>query len=346
MRSAQITIKDLAEQLGISPSTVSRALKDHPDISAATKKAVRELADKLEYEPNALALSLRSSKSNNIGLIIPEIVHYFFSQVISGIEDVANDAGYHVIICQSNESYSREVKNVQALLSSRIEGLILSISKETRTMEHLIHLRKKNIPITFFDRIPNDFAADHVVIDDYKGAYQAVKHLIDQGCRQIAHLGTSRDMGIGLDRYKGYIQALKDHHLIINEDLIVDCDSYKAARLVTRKMIYGTSPVDGIFAVNDLTAIGALQTAKECGVKIPEEMAIVGFSNGIYSNLTDPPLTTVEQYGYKMGQHAAQMLLNRLFSKNDYPPVKEVIKPELIVRGSTVSQSGTDAVGL
>lgn len=336
MRSAQVTIKDLAEKLGISPSTVSRALKDHPDISKATKNAVRELAEKLNYEPNAVALSLLSSRSNNIGLIIPEIVHYFFSQVISGIEDVAYDAGYHVIICQSNESYSREVKNVQALLSSRIEGLLLSVSKETRELNHLENLRKKNIPIVFFDRVPNEFEADQVVIDDYNGAYQAVKHLIDIGCRQIAHLGTTRDMGIGLERYRGYIEALKDHRLSINENLMIECDTYKAARLITRKLIYDSNPVDGIFAVNDRTAIGALQTAKECGKKIPEELAIVGFSNGIYSHMTDPPLTTVEQFGYKMGQNAARLLLDRLFSKEDYPTVKDVIKSELIIRGSTV----------
>lgn len=338
MRSAQVTIKDIADQLRISPSTVSRALKDHPDISKATKKAVKELAEKLNYEPNAIALSLLSSKSNNIGLIIPEIVHYFFSTVISGIEDVANDAGYHVIICQSNESYSREVKNVQALLSSRIEGLILSISKETRDLDHLENLRKKNIPIVFFDRVPNDFQADHVIIDDYNGSYQAVKHLIDIGCKRIAHLGTTKDMGIGRDRYNGYVQALKDHRLSIDERLIIDCDTYKAARLMTRKLIYESAPVDGIFAVNDRTAIGALQTVKECGIKIPDELAIVGFSNGIYSNMTDPPLTTVEQFGYKMGQNAARMLLDRLFSKEDFPAVKEVIKSQLIIRESTVNE--------
>jgi len=338
MRSAQVTIKDIADKLGISPSTVSRALKDHPDISKATKKAVKELAEQLNYEPNAIALSLLSSRSNNIGLIIPEIVHYFFSQVISGIEDVANDAGYHIIICQSNESFSREVKNVQALLSSRIEGLLLSVSKETRNLDHLKNLRNKNIPIVFFDRVPNDFQADHVIIDDFKGAYLAVKHLIDVGCRQIAHLGTSKDMGIGLERYNGYLQALKDHRLTVNEHLIIDCDTYKAARLITRKLIYGSDPVDGIFAVNDRTAIGALQTAKECGIKIPREMAIVGFSNGIYSNMTDPPLTTVEQFGYQMGQDAARMLLDRLFSKENYPPQRKLIKPELIIRGSTVEK--------
>ncbi len=335
MRSAQVTIKDIAEKLNISPSTVSRALKDHPDISEATKKAVKALAEELNYEPNAIALSLLSSRSNNIGLIIPEIVHYFFSQVISGIEDVANDAGYHIIICQSNESYSREVRNVQALLSSRIEGLLLSVSKETRNLDHLNNLQKKNIPIIFFDRVPFNYKADHVVINDFKGAYMAVKHLIKQGCRHIAHLGTSKDMGIGRERYNGYIQALKDQNLPVNEDLIFECDTYKAARLVTRKLVHGSHPVDGIFAVNDRTAIGALQTAKECGIKIPKEMAIVGFSNGIYSNMTDPPLTTVEQYGYKMGQDAMNMLLDRLFAKENYPAVRKVIEPELIIRGSS-----------
>lgn len=338
MRSAQITIKDIAEKLGISPSTVSRALKDHPDISKSTKKAVRELAEELNYEPNAIALSLLSSKSNIIGLIIPEIVHYFFSQVISGIEDVAYDAGYHIIICQSNESYNREAKNVQALLSSRIEGLLLSISKETRDLDHLRNLRMKNIPIVFFDRVPHDFEADQVIIDDYHGAYNATRHLIETGCKRIAHLGTSQDIVIGKDRFNGYIQALKDHNLPIDERLIVECDTYKAARLMTRRLIYELNPADGIFAVNDRTAIGALQTARECGIKIPEKLAVVGFSNGIYSNMTDPPLTTVEQFGYKMGQKAARLLLDRLFARKDYPPIKEVIESQLIVRGSTVRQ--------
>lgn len=340
MRSAQVTIKDIAEKLRISPSTVSRALKDHPDISQSTKKAVKALAEELNYEPNAIALSLLSSHSNNIGLIIPEIVHYFFSQVISGIEDVANDAGYHIIICQSNESFSREVRNVQALLSSRIEGLLLSVSKETRNLDHLSKLRKKNIPIVFFDRVPANFQADHVVIDDFRGAYMAVKHMIRLGRRQIAHLGTSREIGIGRERYSGYIQALKDHRLPVNEDLIFECDTYKAARLITRKLVYGTQKVDGIFAVNDQTAIGALQTVKEAGLRIPKDVAIVGFSNSLSSNITDPPLTTVEQYGYKMGQDAMHMLLDRLFSKKDYPPVKQVINPELIIRSTTMSPSG------
>ncbi len=183
MRSSQVTIKDIAAQLGISPSTVSRALKNHPEISVETKQAVKELAKKLNYEPNAIALSLRSSKSNIIGLVIPEIVHYFFSQVISGIEDVAYDADYHVMICQSNESYIREVKNIQTLLSSRIEGLLVSLSKETRDFSHFRNLNKKNIPIVFFDRICEELETDNVIVNDYKGAYEAVEHLIGMGCK-------------------------------------------------------------------------------------------------------------------------------------------------------------------
>lgn len=338
MRSAQVTIKDIAEQLGISPSTVSRALKDHPDISKETKKAVTDLAEKLNYRPNALALSLRSSRSNVLGVIIPEIVHYFFSQVISGIEDVAYDAGYQVIVCQSNESYIREVKNTQALLGSRIEGLLVSVSKETRDFSHLKNINKNNIPIVFFDRICEEIESDRVVVDDFEGAYNAVTHLISRGCKKVAHLGTSQDLLIGKNRFNGYIQALKDHNLPIDDRLIVICDNNKAARLVTKRLIYELNPPDGIFAVNDLTAIGALQTIKEHKLRIPDDIAVVGFSNGIYSTMTDPPLTTVEQFGYMMGQKAAWLLLDRLLSNENYPAKTEIIETQLIIRDSTVKK--------
>jgi len=336
MRSSQVTIKDIAKQLGISPSTVSRALKNHPEISEETKRAVNELAKKLNYEPNAIALSLQSSKSNIIGLIIPEIVHYFFSQVISGIEDVAYDAGYHVMICQSNESYIREVKNIQTLLSSRIEGLLVSLSKETRDFSHFRNLNKKNIPIVFFDRICEELETDHVIVNDYKGAYDAVEHLINMGCKKIAHLATTLDLVIGRNRYNGYIKALEDYALAIDERLIVRCDTHKAARLVTKRLIYEIHPPDGIFAVNDMTAIGALQTIKENGLRIPEDIKVIGFGNGIYSTMTDPPLSTVEQFGYVMGQKAARMVLDRILSRENYPARIEEIETQLIIRESTV----------
>jgi DNA-binding LacI/PurR family transcriptional regulator len=335
MRSSQVTIKDIAELLGISPSTVSRALKNHPEISEETKRAVNDLARKLNYEPNAIALSLQSSKSYVIGLIIPEIVHYFFSQVISGIEDVAYDAGYHVMICQSNESYIREVKNIQTLLSSRIEGLLVSLSKETRDFSHFRNLNKKNIPIVFFDRISKELETDHVIVNDYKGAFDAVEHLIDLGCKRIAHLSTTQDLLIGRNRFNGYIDALKKHNLAIDERLIVRCDTHKAARLVAKRLIYEIHPPDGIFAVNDLAAIGALQTVKENGLRIPEDIKIIGFGNGIYSTMTDPPLSTIEQFGYIMGQKAARMVLDRILNQEDYPPRIEEIESQLIIREST-----------
>jgi DNA-binding LacI/PurR family transcriptional regulator len=335
MRTAQTTIKDIAARLGISPSTVSRALKDHPDIGIETKKAVRELAIELNYRPNAMAISLRNSKSNIIGVIIPELVHHFFSQVISGIEDVAYDAGYQVLVCQSNESYLREVKNTQALLLTRIEGLLVSLSKETRDFSHFKSLQNLNIPIVFFDRINESIESDKVVVDDFEGAYKAVQHLISVGCKRIAHLGTEQDLLIGRNRLNGYLKALKDYNLPIEDKLIARCDSYQAAQLVTKRMVYELKPPDGIFAVNDLTAIGALQTIKENKLRVPEDVAIMGFSNGIYAMFTDPPLSTVEQNGYKMGQTAMNLLLDRLIRKDNYPPVTEVIETSLVLRKST-----------
>ncbi len=336
MRSAQVTIKDIARELGISPSTVSKALKDHPDISKDTKMAVRKLAAKFNYKPNALALSLRNSKSNTIGLIIPEVVHFFFSTVVSGIEDVAYDAGYNVMMCQSNESYFREVKNAQALLSSRIEGLLVSVSKDTKDFSHFYNFKKNNIPIVFFDRICEEMETDRVIVDDFKGAYDAVNHLISIGCKRIAHFGTTSDLLIGKYRREGYIQALKDNNLPVDENLILECDSYKAARLITKRLIYERQPPDGIFSVNDLTAIGALQTIKENGFNIPEDFKIAGFGNGNYTTMTDPPLTTVEQYGYKIGEKAATLLLDRLLRGDDYPSITEKIDPQLIIRKSTI----------
>lgn len=335
MRSAQATIKDIAEKLGISPSTVSRALKDHPDIGSETKRAVREMAIQLNYKPNAMAISLRNSKSNIIGVIIPEIVHFFFSSVISGIEDVAYDAGYQVMVCQSNELYQREVKNTQALLLSRVEGLLVSVSKETRDFSHFKNLQSLNIPIVFFDRAVDEIPADRVVVDDFEGAYKIVSHMIQMGCKRIAHLGTVEDLLIGRNRLNGYLKALKDHNLPVDEKMIVRCDTMQAAQVITKRLVYEIHPPDGIFAVNDLAAIGALQTIKECKFRVPEDICVAGFGNGLYSMITDPPITTVEQNGYQMGQMAMKLLLDRLIRKDHYPFISEVLETSLIIRKST-----------
>ncbi|HKJ43093.1 MAG TPA: LacI family DNA-binding transcriptional regulator [Sunxiuqinia sp.] len=336
MKSSQVTIKDIARILGISPSTVSRALKNHPDISEATKKAVNELAEKLKYEPNAVALSLKQSRSQTIGVIIPEIVHYFFSSVISGIEDVASSAGFTVIICQSNEKYEREVSNVKALLSHRVDGILVSISKESTNFDHLYSIQERNIPMVFFDRIVPEIKTDRVVIDDWKAAYKATKHLIDGGKKRIAHFAGPQNLVIGRERKDGYLQAMKDGGLTVDPEMIIVADSFEKAVKATHALLDLENPPDGLFAVNDLTAIGAMQTLKRSGVKVPDEIAVVGFSDGRFSGITEPSLTSVDQHGYEMGTIATELLLKRILDETyDEPAQTKVLNANLIVRGSS-----------
>ncbi|WP_297097698.1 LacI family DNA-binding transcriptional regulator [uncultured Draconibacterium sp.] len=337
MKSGLVTIKDLARELNISASTVSRALKDHPDISKETKKAVQELAQKLNYQPNAVALSLKQRRSNTIGVIIPEIVHYFFSSVISGIEDVAYDAGFNVIICQSNERYEREVANAKTLLSSRVDGVLVSISKETTDYKHLNNFQNNEVPMVFYDRVVPGIAADQVIIDDFDAAYRATRHLIDSGRTRIAHLGGPMALLIGQNRKDGYLKALNEAGIPADENLIVEADSFEKARMAIMKLINQKIKFDGVFATNDLTAIGAMQTIQKKGYKIPDEIAIVGFSDGRFSGITDPTLTSVDQHGYEMGTLATQMLLKRILSEDDeYPAETKVLNADLIVRGSSI----------
>lgn len=337
MKSGLVTIKDLARELNISPSTVSRALKDHPDISVETKRAVNELAKKLNYQPNAVALSLKQRRSNTIGIIIPEIVHYFFSSVISGIEDVAYDAGFNVIICQSNEKYEREVANAKTLLASRVDGILVSISKETKDFDHLHGLRNNNIPMVFYDRIVPGLKADQVIIDDFDAAYRATRHLIDSGRQRIVHFAGPQNLLIGQQRLNGYLKALNEGGLAVDEDLIIEADNFEKARTAVMKLLNTGKKFDGLFATNDLTAIGAMQTIQKRGIKIPDEVAIVGFSDGRFSGITDPTLTSVDQHGYEMGTIATKMLLKRITSEDDeYPFETKVLDANLIVRGSSL----------
>jgi LacI family transcriptional regulator len=336
MRSNQITIKDIARILGISPSTVSRALKDHPDINSDTKKAVNELASKLNYQPNAVALSLKNSRSNTIGIIIPEIVHYFFSSVISGIEDIASQRGYTVIICQSNESFEREVANAKALLSHRVDGILVSISKQTNTFNHFENLQEGGIPLVFFDRIAPGINADQVIIDDIEASYHATRHLIENGCKRIAHFAGPQSLVIGRDRLQGYIDALTEAGLPVDNRLIIQADTFEKARNTVGQMLDSGIVPDGIFAVNDMTAIGAMQTIQKRGLRIPDDVSIVGFSDGYLSGVTDPHLSSVDQHGYEMGTIAAEILFKRILSNEaEYIPEIRTLNANLIVRGSS-----------
>lgn len=336
--ATQVTIKDIAKILGISVSTVSRALKNHPDISSVTKKEVQELAKRLNYSPNTIALSLRNRKSFSIGIIIPEIVHHFFSCVISGIEQVANQNGYNVIIMQSNESYEREVSICQSALNTRLDGLLVSMSKTTYEYRHFQELQQAGIPMVFFDRICGALDTDRVVVDDFQGAYSAVEHLIAVGCKRIAHLSAPQHLQIAQKRQMGYVQALKDHHIPVDENLIIACDNQQDAKIIGRQLMEMEHRPDGIFAVNDVTAAGAMYAIKHAGFRVPEDVAVCGFTDGLISTLTDPTLTTVGQHGEEMGRIAAELLLKRVNSEESYPTVTKVLKTNLIVRESTSSK--------
>lgn len=337
MSSGPVTIKDIARELKISPSTVSRALKNHPDISEETKKAVNDLALRLNYQPNAVALSLKQRRSNTIGIIIPEIVHFFFSSVISGIEDVAYDAGFNVIICQSNERYDREVANARTLLANRVDGILVSVSKETKDFGHLYNIRENEVPLVFYDRTVPGFDADQVIIDDVDAAYRATKHLIENGCKTIAHFAGPQNLLIGQQRKEGYLKALKEAGLEVRPERIIQADNFEKARMAVIRILEEKIPMDGLFAVNDLTAIGAMQTLQKKGIKIPGEIAIVGFSDGRLSGITNPTLTSVDQHGYEMGTVATEMLLKRIFSENkNYLFETKILNANLIVRESSV----------
>ncbi len=338
MKSSQVTIKDIARELGISPSTVSRALKDHPDISPKTRKAVKELAKKLHYEPNAIALSLRSKSSSTIGVIIPQIVHFFFSSVISGIEEIAYESDYNVIICQSNEDFEKEKSIIHTLMSKRVDGILASVSKTTTNFDHFLELIESNIPVVFYDRVLNIPHTDRVMVDDFAGAYKATEHLIKRGCRRIAHLATSQDLFIGKNRKGGYLQALKDNNIEVNDEIILRCDTDKHAQKCIPYLLTLQNRIDGIFAVNDLTAITAMSIIKRSGYKIPEDIAVAGFSNSVYSSMTDPPLTTVEQQGFEMGRQAAKLLFDRIISDEIIDARAVQIKTDLIVRGSSLRE--------
>jgi LacI family transcriptional regulator len=336
MISKHVTIKDIAKRLGISASTVSRALKDHPDISQETKNAVIQLAEELHYQPNELALSLKNQRSKTIGLVIPEIVHYFFSSVISGIEDIAYDAGFTVVTCQSNEIFEREVKNIDTLLAHRVDGILISITKETNTFEHLQRAIKSNIPVVFFDRIVPEIKADKVYIDDQNAAYRATRHLLSVGKRRIVHFHSPESLQIGILRREGYLEAIREAAIPVNHRLIVLADNYETSYKETLRLLDHNIQFDGVFAVNDLTAIGAMHALQQRKIKIPEQVAIIGFSDGRFTNIAQPSLSSINQHGYEMGNISMKMLLNRIRAEKDYPSIERVLKSELVVRESSL----------
>jgi LacI family transcriptional regulator len=334
---APATIKDLARKLKLSPSTISRALRDHPDISLRTKKRVVLLADKLDYHPNSIAQSLQTKKTKTIGVIVPEIKQPFFASVINGIEELAYAAGYTIIVCQSNETADREILVTRSLGSHRVAGLLVSLSRSTKNLDHFKALQRRGVPIVFFDRVSNDIEASKVVVDDYKGAFDVVAHLTKSGYKRIAHLAGPKNLSISKFRLKGYKDALRQENLLFDDSMVVyggldDTDGIVGFQ----KLLHLQTLPDAIFAVNDPVATGAFVMIKEHGMKIPDDIALAGFSNTYMTSLLDPPLTTVEQPSYEIGKTAAQLLMEQINNNDDkFVPKFIVLKTHLIVRSST-----------
>ncbi len=336
MKSNLISINDIARALGISPSTVSRALKDHPDISTETKRIVKEYAEQVNYRPNALALSLKRQRSNTLGLIIPEITHHFFSSVISGIEELAYAKGYRLIICQSNEDYNREVINTQVLLDNRVDGILISISKTTHNHGHFKDLIDSGIPLVFLDRVSEDVETDRVVTADFEGALIATSHLLETGRKRILHLASPKHLHVGRLRLDGYLKALQNYGIEPDPDLIIQCDTRHEVYQLKEDILRIAPKIDGIFAVNDFTAIAAMQILQENGSRIPEDIGVTGFGNDPIASIAYPPLTTVEQSGFEMGRQAVEILIKRIENPSTFIDFQtRVIPVSLEKRAST-----------
>jgi DNA-binding LacI/PurR family transcriptional regulator len=335
------TILDIARALAISKSTVSRALQGHKDIKEETRKAVVNMARKLDYQPNLLAKSLVKSKSNTIGIIVPEFVNSFFPTVIIGAQQVAGEAGFNVIITQSQESVETEIANTQVLLASRVEGVIISMTRETSQFDHFRAFGRHGIPVVFFNRICEKINASRVMVNDYEGAYNAVEHLILNGYRKIAHISGPSNLRLSQNRLTGYLDALKAHGLPAHEKWIIHHDlTRENAWSSAKKLLTMKSPPDAIFCVNDPAAIQTLLYAKKQGIRVPDDLGIVGFSDDPISSIIEPQLTTVKQPVSEMGKIAMSILLEQIEKgPGQYRPVHKKLKTNLIIRQSSVRKT-------
>ena len=337
MTQKAITIKDLAEILNISVSTVSRALKDNPEISLQTRKAVQALAKELGYRPNPIAVALKTQKSKTIGVIVPQIVSTYFATVVRNIEKVADKYGYNVLVSSSNEMYEKEKKNIDISLSNRCDGIILSISNSTTTYEHIQNIINTGVPLVLFDRTTKEVEVSKVVADDTEGAYKAVQHLIHGGAKKIALLTGAEQLSIGKNRMKGYLKAMTQNKLSIDTDLLLRCKEFSvesAKKAVIQLLDSGKTP-DAFFGINDDMAIGALEAIKEKGLRVPQDITIFGFSNSKRSRYMTPSISTVNQFPEKIGETAAEILFEQILNSKHAKIREEVINCELIIRESS-----------
>lgn len=339
-----ITIKDIARALGLSTSTVSRALRGSYEISSETKKLVIEYAEQYNYRPNPIALSLKERRSRSIGVVVCEIANNFFSQAINGIESIAYNRGYHVIISQSHESYDREVVNVEHLASRSVDGLLVSLSTETEHIEHFKSLHDKGFPIVFFDRITDEIETYKVVVDNYKGAYDATRHLIDAGYTKIAHLASSPHLSISIERLNGYKAALTDNGIPVNESYIKYCSHggmiYTELEEAVKALVQLKDRPDAIFSAGDRLTLSCLTALKSIGLTIPDDIAIVGFSNSGLVDLFTPGLTVIKQPAFEMGQVATELLIKLIESKRPVTEFEKVVlQTEIQIRDSSAGKT-------
>ena len=331
----QITIKDIAYALHISTSTVSRALRDASDVKPETKKAVKALAEELDYQPNKLALSLLNKRTNTIGVIIPNL-DYVLATMVKGIDEVALEAGYTVMVCQSDESFGREIVNTKRLLDSFVDGFIVSVSSETKVYEHIKKIQNRKIPLVLFDRIIQNLNVPKIHLDNIEGGRIATQHLIDQGYKKIAILAGPENMGISNDRMEGYMQVLKENKIRVDKNLIIYCDfNQDYAKEATKELLSMKYPPDAIFTISDRMAIGAMQAIKERGLKMPKDIGLVGFNNEPVTSLVTPSISSVEMYAYDIGKATAKLFLEMLHSDVDMSNEEIIIKPKLFVRESS-----------
>lgn len=331
-----VTIKDIAFALGISPSTVSRALNGHPDISENTRKSVKDLAKKMNYHVNQMASGLRTKRSFSIGVVVPQIASHFFSSALSGIQDVAVANDYQVLICQTNESTNLERKYISSLLSAKVDGLLISLAKGSKSTGHIQSIIDSNLPLVLFDRTSDDFDVQKIEAEDFQGAYRAVTHLIENGCRKIVHLAGPDNLTASFNRMRGYKEALKDQKIPVDENLIIPCDfDPKIGSKAIKRLMDEYTDIDGVFAVNDELGVEAILTLKSLNIKIPGKVAVIGFGDFPICRIVEPSLSSVSHNPDKIGYEAAKSLLHQIRAKSTQDKTKRVIPSELVIRNSS-----------
>ena len=336
----EVTIYDIAQKLDLSSATVSRALRDNPAINKNTRKKIQETARELGYRHNNFASSLRKQKTNTIGVIVHELNSNFITSVLAGIEKVTTEAGYDLIIAHSSESYKKEAANALNLFHKRVDGLIASLAFDTKGLDHFKPYEEKGIPIVFFDRVEEHSSTTKVIIDNYKCGYQATQHLIDQGCRRIVLMTASLKRNVYAQRHKGYMEALFDNGIEYEKDLVLIKDLSEQCGVEAAMQIVKMNPMpDGAFITNDFSAAVCMQTLKDYGVRIPEDIAIVGFNNDAISKIVEPQLTTIHYPGIDMGEIAARNLINHLRGVSNINHTQTiVVRSDLIIRKSSLKK--------